>query len=311
MPDQDQINDDADIIEGEADILETPPAKPKAKSKKQTQQPFEHNATLPKPWRLRGLMALVLLAIAIGSFALYQTMTSTAQLSALQDKMTRLEQAQAIRSEEHQNQMQILLSERQADQTLITDLQNQLALVIEAQGQQSSQFNKDGSATGQSAMVAASMMWQVASDDRLILLSDMVTALPDSQMKTDLMDIIMLAENHDIASLVAQGQDLYQQQFETDDANEEAAGLLSSVRHWFADAVKLQSVSDSSEKPSPQRENSLTPPMISNDLSVLFEGLEAVPSAQIWREHVTLRLSLPHKIEQIIRQSFQNELSQP
>ena len=179
-------------------------------------------------------MELVLLAIVSGCFAVFQTQTTTEKLVVLQDEMKRIEQAQAASSQERQKQMQALLSDRQADQKQITELQNQLALMIEAQGQQNAQKNGKGTAQLQSVMVVATMMWPVASDDRLILLSDLVKSLPDSQLTSDLIEIMMIAENHDIATLVRQGQEFYKQQFETDAPVIEDSGLFSSVRQWFA-----------------------------------------------------------------------------
>ena len=316
MSDQNQINEDVEIIEGKADILESQPAKPKVKSKKQTQKSSDSTSSLTRPGKKIGMMALVLLAIVSGCFAVFQTLTTTEKLVVLQDEMKRIEQAQAAESQERQKQMQALLSDRQADQKQITELQNQLALIIEAQGQQNAQKYGKGTAQLQSGMVVATMMWPVASDDRLILLSDMVKSLPDSQMKSDLIEIMMIAENHDIASLVRQGQEFYKQQFETHAPVLDDTGLFSSMRRWFAQAVNLQAVSGSagsaaSDLSSQDGMEGLTAQDVSNDLSVLYEGLTDMPSAQSWRETVTLRLSLPQKIEQIIRQSFQNESSQP
>lgn len=316
MPDQNQINDDVEIIEGKADILESQPAKPKVNSKTKAQKSPDSTSSLTRPGKKIGMMALVLLAIASGCFAVFQALTTTEKLVILQNEMKRIEQAQTAKSQEREKQMQALLSDRKADQKQITELQNQLALMIEAQSQQNAQMNDKGTAQLQSVMVMATMMWPVASDDRLILLSDLVKSLPDSQLTSDLIEIMMIAENHDIASLVRQGQEFYKQQFETDAPVIEDSGLFSSVRRWFAQAVNLQAVSgsagsDASDLSSQDGMEGLTARYISNDLSVLYEDLKDVPSAQSWRQRVTLRLSLPQKIEQIIRQSFQNESSQP
>ena len=316
MPDQNQINDDVEIIEGKADILDSKPAKPKVKSKKKAQKSSDRTSSLTRPSKKIGMMALVLLAIVSGCFAVFQALTTTEKLVILQNEMKRIEQAQTAKSQEREKQMQALLSDRKADQKQITELQNQLALIIEAQGQQNAQKNGKGTAQLQSVMVVATMMWPVASDDRLILLSDMVKSLPNSQLTSDLIEIMLIAENHDIATLVRQGQELYRQQFETDAPVIEDSGLFSSVRQWFVQAVNLQSVSgsagsDASDLSSQDGMEGLTARYISNDLSVLYEDLKDVPSAQSWRQRVTLRLSLPQKIEQIIRRSFQNESSQP
>lgn len=316
MSDQTQIDDDVEIIEGKADILESQPAKPKVKSKTQTQKSADKTSSLTQSSKKIGMMALVLLAIVSGCFAVFQALTTTEKLVVLQDEMKRIEQAQAAESQERQKQIQALLSDRQADQKQITELQNQLALIIEAQGQQNAQMNGKGTAQLQGGMIVATMMWPVASDDRIILLSDMVKSLPDSEMKSDLIKIMMIAENHDIATLVMQGQEFYKQQFETHAPVIEDGGLFSSMRQWFAQAVNLQAVSgtggsDASDLSSQSGMGGLTAQDVSNDLSVLYEDLKDVSSAQSWRQRVTLRLSLPQKIEQIIRQSFQNESSQP
>lgn len=316
MSDQTQIDDDVEIIEGKADILESQPAKPKVKSKTQTQKSADKTSSLTQSSKKIGMMALVLLAIGSGCFAVFQALTTTEKLVVLQDEMKRIEQAQAAESQERQKQIQALLSDRQADQKQITELQNQLALIIEAQGQQNAQMNGKGTAQLQGGMIVATMMWPVASDDRIILLSDMVKSLPDSEMKSDLIKIMMIAENHDIATLVMQGQEFYKQQFETHAPVIEDGGLFSSMRQWFAQAVNLQAVSgtggsDASDLSSQSGMGGLTAQDVSNDLSVLYEDLKDVSSAQSWRQRVTLRLSLPQKIEQIIRQSFQNESSQP
>lgn len=316
MSDQTQIDDDVEIIEGKADILESQPVKPKVKSKTQTQKSADKTSSLTQSGKKIGMMALVVLAIVSGCFAIFQALTTTEKLVVLQDEMKRIEQAQAADSQERQKLMQALLSDRQAVQKQITELQNQLALIIEAQGQQNAQMNGKGTAQLQSGMIVATMMWPVASDDRIILLSDMVKSLPDSQMKSDLIEIMMIAENHDIATLVIQGQEFYKQQFEKQAPVIEDAGLFSSMRQWFAQAVNLQAVSgtggsDASDLSSQSGMGGLTAQDVSNDLSVLYEDLKDVSSAQSWRQRVTLRLSLPQKIEQIIRQSFQNESSQP
>ena len=316
MSDQTQIDDDVEIIEGKADILESQPAKPKVKSKTQTQKSADKTSSLTELGKKISMMALVLLAIVSGCFAVFQALTTTEKLVALQDEMKRIEQAQAANSQDRQKQMQALLSDRQADQKQITELQNQLALIIEAQGQQNAQMNGKGTAQLQSGMIVATMMWPVSSDDRLILLSDMVKSLPDSQMKSDLIEIMMIAENHDIASLVRQGQELHKQQFETHAPVLDDTGLFSSVRQWFTQAVNLRAVSgtggsDASDLSSQSGMEGLTAQDVSNDLSVLYEDLKDVSFAQSWRQRVTSRLSLPQKIEQIIRQSFQNESSQP
>ena len=311
-----QINDDGEIIEGEADILDTAPAKPKTKPKTESKTESIKQAHKPKAasgyGRIIGVGALFMLLIGLSSFALFESLTTKAQLASLEEEMRRLRQAQASQQADDQNQIQALLSDRQADQQARQQMQKQLATVIEAQGKQTAENKNQQPAPEQRALVTALMMWQIASDDRLLSLSDMVTSLPDSKMKADLREIMMIAKNHQIGNLITQGQALLEQQTPLSQPSlAEETGVLSAVHRWFAEAVNLQSLSDE-QSALPQADNEFqTTQVLVTDLSVLFDALKQAPLAATWREQVTLRLSLASKIEQIIRQSFQNELSQP
>ena len=316
MPDKSQINDDSEIIEGEADILDTAPADQKAKPKTKAKTESIKQAHKPKAAngfsRMILVSALFMLLIGLSSFALFESVTNKAQLASLEEEIRRLTKIQAAQQAADKSQIQSLLSDRQADQQARQQIQSKLATVIEAQGKQIAENTNQQPAPEQQAMVTALMMWQIASDDRLLSLSDMVTSLPDSKMKADLTEVMMIAKNHQIANLIAQGQALLKQQAPSSQVSVAVeTGVLSAVRDWFAEAVNLQPLSNEQGAAAQADKKFQTTQVIVTDLSVLFDALKQAPTAATWREQVTLRLSLPLKIEQIIRQSFQNELSQP
>lgn len=315
MPDKSQIND-GEIIEGEADILDTSPADQKAKRKTKSKTESIKQAHKPKAangfGRMIGVSALFMLLIGLSSYALFESVTNKAQLASLEEEIKRLTKIQAAQQTADKSQIQSLLSDRQAQQQALQQIQGKLATVIEAQGKQIAENTNQQPAPEQHAMVTALMMWQITSDDRLLSLSDMVTSLPDSKMKADLTEVMMIAKNHQIANLIAQGQALLKQQAPLSQPSlADETGVLSAVRDWFAEAVNLQPLSGEQGAAAQADKEFQTTQVLVTDLSVLFDALKQAPTAARWREQVTLRLSLPLKIEQIIRQSFQNELSQP
>ena len=172
-----QKQDETDIIEGEADIIEPVKDAPVAKKK-----PHASGA------RFAIIVSIIsaLVSFTIGAVIFREWTKLTDRVENVEALKTQLE----IHSHDYETQISSLISQAQTYETQIEELKLQLVEL-------SASFQENGvpkASKFDSAMLVSVMMWQVADDDKLGSLMNLITALPDSDFKEELRDIILMSQ---------------------------------------------------------------------------------------------------------------------
>ena len=283
-----QKQDETDIIEGEADIIEPVKDVPVTEKK-------PHASGVRFAIIVSIISALVSFTIGAVIFREWTKLTDRAEnVEALK---TQLE----MHSHDYERQILSLISQAQTYEMQIEELKQQLAELSvsfrENETPKASKFD--------SALLVSVMMWQVADDDKLGSLMNLITALPDSDFKEELRDIILTSQKFEINSLLTEGNQLLQMTssgklISASDKIENTDGLLSSLVNWFSNAVKLEAVeADKSQEPQIQKQQ-MSEFVI--DLPMLVMHLENSDDelAKTWVQRAKNRLALRQKLEELI-----------
>ena len=283
-----QKQDETDIIEGEADIIESVKDVPVAKKR-----PHASGA------RFAIIVSIIstLVSFTIGAVIFREWTKLTDRVENVEALKTQLE----IHSHDYETQISSLISQAQTYETQIEELKLQLAEL-------SASFQENGvpgASKFDSAMLVSVMMWQVADDDKLGSLMNLITPLPDSDFKEELRDIILTSQKFEINSLLTEGNQLLQmmssgKSISASDELENTDGLLSSLSNWFSNAVKLEAVkADKSQEPLVQKQQMnefvIDLPMLVTHLANSDDEL-----AKTWVKHAKNRLALRQELEELI-----------
>ena len=283
-----QKQDETDIIEGEADIIEPVKDAPVAKKKL-------HASGVRFAIIVSIISALV--SFTIGAVIFREWTKLTDRVENVEALETQLE----MHSHDYERQISSLISQAQTYETQIEELKQQLAEL-------SASFQENGvpkASKFDSALLVSVMMWQVADDDKLGSLMNLITPLPDSDFKEELRDIIIMSQKFEINSLLTEGNQLLQmtssgKSISASDELENTDGLLSSLANWFSNAVKLEAVeADKSQEPQIQKQQ-VSEFVI--DLPMLVMHLENSDDelAKTWVQRAKNRLALRQKLEELI-----------
>ena len=283
-----QKQDETDIIEGEADIIEPVKDAPVAEKK-------PHASGVRFAIIVSIISALV--SFTIGAVIFREWTKLTDRVENVEALETQLE----MHSHDYERQISSLISQAQTYETQIEELKQQLVEL-------SASFQENGvpkASKFDSAMLVSVMMWQVADDDKLGSLMNLITALPDSDFKEELRDIIIISQKIEINSLLTEGNQLLKKMSSSEsisasDKIENTDGLLSSLANWFSNAVKLEAVkADKSQEPQIQKQQ--LSEFVSN-LPMLVMHLENSDDelAKTWVQRAKNRLALRQKLEELI-----------
>ena len=283
-----QKQDETDIIEGEADIIEPVKDAPVAKKR-------PHASGM----RFAVIVSIisVLVSITIGAVIFREWTKFTDRIENVEALKTQLE----IHSHDYETQISSLISQAQTYKTQIEKLKQQLAeLSASFEENETVEITKFDS-----ELLVSVMMWQVADDDKLGSLMHLITPLPDSDLKQELRNIILTSQQLQIDSLLTEGNQLLQMTSfgESVSASEELEntdGLLSSLSTWFSNAVKLEVVeADKSQEPQIQKQQ-MSEFVI--DLPMLVTHLETSDAVTVktWAQRAKNRLALRQKLEELI-----------
>ena len=283
-----QKQDETDIIEGEADIIEPVKDAPVAEKK-------PHASGVRFAIIVSIISALV--SFTIGAVIFREWTKLTDRVENVEALETQLE----MHSHDYERQISSLISQAQTYETQIEELKQQLVEL-------SASFQENGvpkASKFDSAMLVSVMMWQVADDDKLGSLMNLITPLPDSDFKEELRDIILTSQKFEINSLLTEGNQLLQmmssgKSISASDELENTDGLLSSLSNWFSNAVKLEAVkADKSQEPQIQKQQMSE--FVSN-LPMLVMHLENSDDelAKTWVQRAKNRLALRQKLEELI-----------
>ena len=283
-----QKQDETDIIEGEADIIEPVKDAPVTEKK-----PHASGA------RFAIIVSIisVLVSIMIGAVIFREWTKLTDRVENVEALETQLE----THSHDYERQISSLISQAQTYETQIEELKQQLVEL-------SASFQENGvpkASKFDSALLVSVMMWQVADDDKLGSLMNLITPLPDSDFKEELRDIIIMSQKFEINSLLTEGNQLLQmtssgKSISASDELENTDGLLSSLSNWFSNAIKLEAVeADKSQEPQIQKQQVsefvIDLPMLVTHLANSDDEL-----AKTWVQRAKNRLALRQKLEELI-----------
>ena len=283
-----QKQDETDIIEGEADIIE--PVKDASVAKKKPHASGVRFAII-----VSIISALV--SFTIGAVIFREWTKFTDRVENVEALKTQLE----MHSHEYETQISSLISKAQTYETQIEGLKQQLAELSasfrENETPKASKFD--------SALLVSVMMWQVADDDKLASLMHLITPLPDNDFKQELRDIILTSQKLQVEGLLTEGNQLLQKMspgelVSASDEIENTEGLLSSLSNWFSNAVKLEVVeADKAQEPQIQKQE-MSEFVI--DLPMLVTHLENSDDqlANTWVQRAKNRLALRQKLEELI-----------
>jgi len=280
--------EETDIIEGEADIIEPETDTPAVKKR-------------PQPYGARFAIIVsiisVLVSFMIGA-VLYREWTNLTD--RVQD-VEMLKKQLETHSHDYENQISSLLSQNQTYQGQIEELKRQLREVsVSFQENVSPEAGKPDS-----ALIVSVMMWQLADDSKLGSLSHLITPLPDSELKEELRDIISTAQQLEIDALLSQGNQLLQilSSSEPITASEETAaadGLFDRLATWFSSAVKLEAIETDISQVQHNEIQQKHEFVLS--LPVLVKHLENLDDekAKAWVQRANIRLALRQNLEELI-----------
>ena len=283
-----QKQDETDIIEGEADIIEPVKDVPVAKKR-----PHASGA------RFAVIVSIIsaLVFFTIGAVIFREWTKLTDRVENVEELKTQLE----MHSHDYERQISSLISQAQTYETQIEELKQQLVEL-------SASFQENGvpgASKFDSAMLVSVMMWQVANDDKLGSLMHLITPLPDSDFKEELRDIILTSQKLQINSLLTEGNKILQripsgESVSASDELENTDGLLSSLSNWFSNAIKLEAVeADKSQEPLVQKQQMnefvIDLPMLVTHLANSDDEL-----AKTWVQRANNRLALRQKLEELI-----------
>ena len=283
-----QKQDVTDIIEGEADIIEPVKDVPVAKKR-----PHASGA------RFAIIVSIIsaLVSFTIGAVIFREWAKLTDRIENVEALKTQLER----HSHDYETQISSLISQAQTYETQIEELKQQIAELSasfrENETPKASKFD--------SALLVSVMMWQVADDDKLGSLMNLITPLPDSDFKEELRDIILTSQKLQIDNLLTEGNQLLQMMSSGESVSasgdlQNTDGLLSSLSNWFSNAVKLEVVeADKSQEPLVQKQQ-MNEFVI--DLPMLVAHLENSDDelAKTWVQRAKNRLALRQKLEELI-----------
>ena len=283
-----QKQDETDIIEGEADIIE----------------PVKDVPVTEKKPHASGVRFAIIVSIisALVSFTIGAVIfREWTKLTDLIENVEALETQLEMHSHDYERQISSLISQAQTYETQIEELKQQLVEL-------SASFQENGvpkASKFDSALLVSVMMWQVADDDKLGSLMNLITPLPDSDFKEELRDIIIMSQKLQINSLLTEGNQLLQmtssgKSISASDKIENTDGLLSSLANWFSNAIKLEAVeADKSQEPQIQKQQ-VSEFVI--DLPMLVMHLENSDDelAKTWVQRAKNRLALRQKLEELI-----------
>ena len=283
-----QKQDETDIIEGEADIIE--PVKDAPVAKKKLHASGARFAIIVS-------IISVLVSFTIGAVIFREWTKLTDRVENVEALETQLE----MHSHDYERQISSLNSQAQTYETQIEELKQQLAEL-------SASFQKNGvpkASKFDSALLVSVMMWQVADDDKLGSLMNLITPLPDSDVKEELRDIILMSQQLQIDGLITEGNQILQRissgkSVSASDESETTDGLLSSLSNWFSNAIKLEAIeADKSQEPLVQKQQ-MNEFVI--DLPMLVTHLENSDDelAKTWVQRANNRLALRQKLEELI-----------
>ena len=283
-----QKQDETDIIEGEADIIEPVKDVPVTEKK-------PHASGVRFAIIVSIISALV--SFTIGAVIFREWTKLTDRVENVEALETQLE----MHSHDYERQISSLISQAQTYETQIEELKQQLVEL-------SASFQENGvpkASKFDSALLVSVMMWQVADDDKLGSLMNLIKPLPDSDFKEELRDIIIMSQKLQINSLLTEGNQLLQMTssgklISASDKIENTDGLLSSLVNWFSNAVKLEAVeADKSQEPQIQKQQ-MSEFVI--DLPMLVMHLENSDDelAKTWVQRAKNRLALRQKLEELI-----------
>ena len=283
-----QKQDETDIIEGEADIIE----------------PVKDVPVTEKKLHASGVRFAIIISIisalvsfTIGAVIFREWTKLTDRVENVEALKTQLE----THSHDYERQISSLISQAQTYETQIEELKQQLAEL-------STSFQENGvpkASKFDRALLVSVMMWQVADDDKLGSLMHLITPLPDSDFKEELRDIILMSQQLQIDGLLTEGNQILQrissgESVSASDKIENTDGLLSSLSNWFSNAIKLEAVeADKSQEPLVQKQQMnefvIDLPMLVTHLANSDDEL-----AKTWVQRVKNRLALRQKLEELI-----------
>ena len=201
---------DDDVIDGDVDIIEDSISSAPSAATGTSQKPQKAKS------KARGLllmMALMAGGVGFACFFGYHIIqgqnVKVAQLESrileLEDQLEdQLEQEGLVQDKEFQEVIATFAKERTIQAQDIKALQETLTRLEDTTNTQ----NKNPAASLNKALLVAVMMHQLAEQDALAGLGNIVQALPDSPDKQALSDIIAIAQSAPIARLIQQGQSL-------------------------------------------------------------------------------------------------------
>ena len=283
-----QKQDETDIIEGEADIIEPVKDAPVAKKR-----PHASGA------RFAIIVSIIstLVSFTIGAVIFSEWTKLNDRIENVEALKTQLER----HSHDYETQISSLISQAQTYETQIEELKQQLVEL-------SASFQENGvpkASKFDSALLVSVMMWQVADDDKLGSLMHLITPLPDSDFKEELRDIILMSQQLQIDGLLTEGNQILQrissgESVSASDKIENTDGLLSSLSNWFSNAIKLEVVeADKSQEPQIQKQQVsefvIDLPMLVTHLANSDDEL-----AKTWVQRANNRLALRQKLEELI-----------
>ena len=283
-----QKQDETDIIEGEADIIE--PMKDASVANK---KPHASGA------RFAIIVSIIstLVSFTIGAVIFSEWTKLNDRIENVEALKTQLER----HSHDYETQISSLISQAQTYETQIEELKQQLAEL-------SASFRENETPKGSkfdSALLVSVMMWQMADDDKLGSLMHLITPLPDSDFKEELRDIILMSQQLQIDGLLTEGNQILQrissgESVSASDKIENTDGLLSSLSNWFSNAIKLEVVeADKSQEPQIQKQQVsefvIDLPMLVTHLANSDDEL-----AKTWVQRANNRLALRQKLEELI-----------
>ena len=283
-----QKQDETDIIEGEADIIE----------------PVKDVPVTEKKPHASGVRFAIIVSIisALVSFTIGAVIfREWTKLTDLIENVEALETQLEMHSHDYERQISSLISQAQTYETQIEELKQQLVEL-------SASFQENGvpkASKFDSALLVSVMMWQVADDDKLGSLMNLMTPLPDSDFKEELRGVIIMSQKLQINSLLTEGNQLLQmtssgKSISASDELENTDELLSSLANWFSNAIKLEAVeADKSQEPQIQKQQ-VSEFVI--DLPMLVMHLENSDDelAKTWVQRAKNRLALRQKLEELI-----------
>lgn len=283
-----QKQDETDIIEGEADIIE----------------PVKDVPVTEKKLHASGVRFAIIISIisalvsfTIGAVIFREWTKLTDRVENVEALKTQLE----THSHDYERQISSLISQAQTYETQIEELKQQLAEL-------STSFQENGvpkASKFDRTLLVSVMMWQVADDDKLGSLMHLITPLPDSDFKEELRDIILMSQQLQIDGLLTEGNQILQrissgESVSASDKIENTDGLLSSLSNWFSNAIKLEAVeADKSQEPLVQKQQMnefvIDLPMLVTHLANSDDEL-----AKTWVQRAKNRLALRQKLEELI-----------